>query len=74
MSVLPSYMYAHHEGAWCPRRSKEGIRLLGTGVKSGCKEVWLLGIEPRSSAEQQVLLTAETSLQPHKSIIFVANV
>lgn len=30
-------MYVHHVCAWCPQRSEDGIRSLGTGVTEGCK-------------------------------------
>ena len=47
----------HHVNVWCPQRSEESITSLGAGA------VWILEVEPRSFAKQQVFLNIELSLQ-----------
>ena len=37
MAVLPSCISVHHLCAWCPWKSKLGIRSPGTGVADGCE-------------------------------------
>ena len=46
---LPPCMYMHHVCVWYPRKSEEGFRFPGTGVRDN---VWVLGTKPGSSAEQ----------------------
>lgn len=50
----------------CLKRPEEGVGSSGTGVN-----MLVLRTEPKSSAERQVLLTAEMALQPHRSTIFI---
>lgn len=56
------YISVYHVGARCPGRSEPWIWSC-TFLKT---TRWVLRIEPRSSAEQQVLLTTELSLQCKK--------
>lgn len=59
---VPACVSVYHAHTWCMGRPEEGIGFLGTGCELswGCWE-WNLG--PRQ--EHQVLLIAESSLQPH---------
>lgn len=53
MNVLPAHIYGHHVHAWCPQRSKEGVRSPGSnGYEPPCGYK-----EPTSGSlpEQQVL-------------------
>lgn len=59
MCILPVYMSVHHKCAWCPQRSEEVIRSLGTEVIDGCEApFWELNHGPLEKD-----LTAERSFQ-----------
>lgn len=61
--VFASCAYVHHMQDGCNQRS-EGTGSSGTGVQVFVSSLWLLGIEPTSSARAAVLSAAEPSLQP----------
>lgn len=39
----------NHVHAWCPQRSKEGMKSPAIGVINGCEPLWVLGTESRFS-------------------------
>ena len=72
VSVLRACGHVYHVCAWCLRRSEDGIRSPGTGVKSGCESpcgCWVLKLGPLQ--EQHVLLSTEPSLQPQGGHLFI---
>lgn len=54
---LPVSMSVHQMCAWCPQRSKMGLRLAGVTMAR-----WVLGLKQGSSARTARLLTSEPSL------------
>ena len=64
MNALPTCVRVYHVQALCLWKSEEGLRAIGTGVSDGCGPPMVLGTELGPLQEQQVLLTAEPSLQP----------
>jgi hypothetical protein len=65
MDVLPACMYMNHTHSWCLWKSEEGSVAYGS-VTDDCEppyRCWELN--PGPLQEQQVLLAAEPSLQPH---------
>ena len=61
MSVLPACIYVDDMHVWCPQRSEEGIRFLGSRVMGEplCG-YWELNLGPLQ--KQQVLLTCTCHL------------
>lgn len=69
MNVLPTRMSVHRECAWCPGKSEEAVRVPGTGVADGSETWWACWDSNGGHLqEQQGLLAAKSSLQPHKEI------
>jgi hypothetical protein len=64
MCILFAYMSVYHMCAWGLKRSEEGIRSPGTGVKEGCKLLcqWVLGIKPGSSGRSARHIISEQSV------------
>lgn len=63
--VLPTCICVHQVSAWCPRGAKEGVRFSGTGLTDGFTTTWVLGTEPSSLEEQQMILTSKYLSRPH---------
>lgn len=63
MNIYPRFIYVSQTPE-CPQESEEGVRSLGTGVTDDCEPPhWCWELNPGPLQEQQVLLTAESSLQ-----------
>lgn len=63
LKSLSACMYVHHMHMWYLRRSEEDVRFPVTGVTYACEPLcWCWDPNPDPLAEQ-VLLTAEPSLQ-----------
>lgn len=56
-------MSVYYIGAWCPRRSEEGIGSPQTRVTEIETAICVLGIEPWSLAKATTVVTAESTLQ-----------
>lgn len=50
MNSLTSYISVHYAHAWYPLMSRRGIRSIEIGIRDAWATMWVLGIEPRSSA------------------------
>ena len=66
MGILPIRMSVQHVHAWCLWKPEEGFRSPGAGVIGSYEPTTLLFWDSNTGLlqEQQVLLTAEPSLQP----------
>lgn len=59
----------------CPQRLGEGIKYPELRLHIVAHHLmWVQGTKPRSSDEQQVPLTSESSLQPHQMFTFYGDI
>lgn len=63
MGILPECLSLHHIQAWSPQRLVEVFGSSGSRVKVVVNYlIWVLGTEPGSLQDQEVLLTVTSSL------------